>query len=94
MKQSKLRRRRVLRYAILYFVLLVVFVALIAGPIVAGKYIPDSTFAGIKKSLGDTMILFQPVGLNNNDTRDRNHTGTAAATTAASTGDVAKMLLL
>jgi 1,3-beta-glucan synthase len=61
LKQTKLRKRRVIRYAILYFVILVVFVALLAGPIVAGKYIP--------KMDSIPMDLLQPTGLNNNDTK-------------------------
>jgi 1,3-beta-glucan synthase len=51
----------VIRYAILYFTILVVFIALIAGPIVAGKY--------IKFELNLPLPLIQPTGLNNNDTR-------------------------
>jgi 1,3-beta-glucan synthase len=62
LKQTKLRKRRVIRYAILYFVILVVFVALIAGPIVAGKYLKFDV-----KLLSD-MELVQPTGYNNNDT--------------------------
>jgi 1,3-beta-glucan synthase len=50
----------VIRYAILYFVLLVVFLALIVGPVVAGKY--------IKFDVKIPMELLQPTGLNNNDT--------------------------
>ncbi|KAF2738311.1 hypothetical protein EJ04DRAFT_62231 [Polyplosphaeria fusca] len=61
LKQTKLRKRRVIRYAILYFVILVVFVALLAGPIVAGKYLPKMTSI--------PMDLLQPTGLNNNDTK-------------------------
>lgn len=60
LKQTKLRKRRVIRYAILYFVLLVVFLALIVGPIVAGKQ--------IKFSLDLPMELMQPTGYSNNDT--------------------------
>ncbi|KAF2175059.1 glycosyltransferase family 48 protein [Zopfia rhizophila CBS 207.26] len=60
LKQTKLRKRRVIRYAILYFLILVIFAALIAGPIVAGKFL---------KSLPTIpMELLQPTGLNNNDT--------------------------
>jgi 1,3-beta-glucan synthase len=75
MKQSKLRRRRVFRYAVLYFVMLVVFVGLVVGPTVAGGKIPSGSLDGIKKNglIGD---LFQPVGLNNDNTRDRTETGT------------------
>lgn len=60
LKQSKLRKRRVIRYAILYFVLLVVFLALIVGPIVAGKQ--------IKLKIDLPMELLQPTGYSNNDT--------------------------
>jgi 1,3-beta-glucan synthase len=72
MKQSKLRRRRVFRYAVLYFVMLVVFLGMIVGPIVAGKNIPTASIAG---QLG-SFKLFQPTGLNNDDTQGRNMTGT------------------
>lgn len=37
MKQSKLRRRRVIRYAILYFVMLVLFVVLVVAPLVVRR---------------------------------------------------------
>lgn len=69
MKQSKLRRRRVFRYAILYFVMLVVFVGLIVGPIVAGKNIP-------KLDLLDSTNLMQPTGQDKDDTNGRTETGT------------------
>jgi 1,3-beta-glucan synthase len=51
----------VIRYAILYFVLLVVFIALIVGPVVAGKFmeVPKLTLP---------IDLIQPTGLNNNNT--------------------------
>ncbi len=73
MKQTKLRRRRVIRYAILYFVLLVVILALIIGPAVAGKYIPTFNL-----SLLSDNHLVQPTGLDNDDTQGRNATGTGA----------------
>jgi 1,3-beta-glucan synthase len=60
LKQSKLRKRRVIRFAILYFFMLVVFVALIVGPIVAGRFF--TTLPDIP------LDLLQPTGLNNNDT--------------------------
>jgi 1,3-beta-glucan synthase len=63
LKQTKLRKRRVVRYAILYFLLLVIFIALLVGPVVAGKYL-DLNFA-------IPMDLLQPTGLNNNDTTAR-----------------------
>ena len=65
MKQSKLRRRRVVRYAILYFVLLVLFVALIAGPLVAGKFLDMKDFG---KQI--PMNLMQP----NQNATERNNT--------------------
>jgi len=72
MKQSKLRKRRVWRYAVLYFIILIVFLALVVGPIVAGKnLISDSLINSIP------MELFQP-SLKNNDTRNRTETGTGA----------------
>jgi len=70
MKQSKLRRKRVFRYAVLYFVMLVVFVGLVVGPMVAGKSIPASLTRSIPAH------LLQPTGLNNDDTQGRTQTGT------------------
>ena len=80
MKQSKLRKRRVWRYAVLYFVMLVVFLALIVGPIVASPQINSGT-----KNLGVPMQLLQPVGLKNNDTLNDTQTGTGAPGRAAAT---------
>ncbi len=74
MKQSKLRRRRVIRYAVMYFGMFVVFVGLIVAPIVAGNKIP----ASITNQLSSTNLV-QPVGLNNNDTEGHTQTGTGAA---------------
>lgn len=92
MKQSKLRRRRVVRYAILYFTLLVVFLALIVGPSVAGKSIPPATLTSIDKMLN--IPLVQPVGQDFNNTLDRNETGTAregyASGTVSGTGKATK----
>jgi 1,3-beta-glucan synthase len=61
----------------LYFILLVVFLALIVGPIVAGKNI-------LSKSLTDQIPqkLFQPIHQNNNDTQNRTETGTGAKSAA------------
>ncbi|KAL2259500.1 hypothetical protein VTK26DRAFT_6802 [Humicola hyalothermophila] len=71
MKQTKLRRRRVIRYSILYFVLLVVFLALLVGPGVAGKHL-NLPLPDILSKHG----LVQPTGLNNDDTEGRRPTGT------------------
>ena len=90
MKQTKLRRRRVIRYAILYFVLLVVFLAITVGPGVGGKYIGTSFLPKLVTDQG----LLQPTGLNNNDTRGRNHTGTGAPGRAASADTATKRAVL
>ncbi len=76
MKQTKLRRRRVVRYAILYFVLLVVILALIVAPAVAGKYIPDSVMN--IDMLTNTIKLMQPIDKDNDDTQGHKLTGTGA----------------
>ena len=67
LKQSRLRKRRVIRYAMLYFIMLIVFVALIVGPVVARKYI----------TLNFTLPLelMQPTGQTNNDTHNSAKTG-------------------
>src|SRR5271170_203677 len=39
MKQNRLRKRIVRRYATLYFLLFIIFVALVVGPLVAGMYL-------------------------------------------------------
>ncbi|KAI1760916.1 glycosyltransferase family 48 protein [Hypoxylon sp. FL1150] len=74
MKQSKLRRRRVIRYAVMYFVMLVVFVALIVGPVVAGKQIPASLSKEISSKL--PFPLAQPAGQDIDDTKNHTQTGT------------------
>lgn len=77
MKQSKLRRRRVVRYAILYFTLLALFIGLIAGPIVAGHKIPDKTLQAIGKSASlGRFQLMQPNALNRDNTNGTQETGT------------------
>ncbi|KAF3059766.1 1,3-beta-glucan synthase component FKS1 [Daldinia childiae] len=73
MKQSKLRRRRVIRYAILYFTLLVVFVGLIVGPAVAGKQIGSTLNSALS---GLPIPIAQPAGQDHNDTRNHTQTGT------------------
>jgi len=51
--------------------MLVVFVALIVGPLVAGKQIPSSAFDMLKQ-----YDLVQPTGLSNDDTYGSSQTGT------------------
>lgn len=75
MKQSKLRRRRVVRYAILYFVMLVVMLALIVGPVIAGQKLP----ASVTKDISDMLPfpLAQPGASQEHDnTQNRTETGT------------------
>lgn len=68
-----------IRFAILFFVMLVVFIALIVGPLVAGKYLTGFTLP---------LELAQPTGLNSNDTIST-ETGTAADGGAAATDTAA-----
>lgn len=55
-----MRKRRVIRYATLYFFLLVVFILLFFGPLIVAKF--------IKLNISIPMDLMQPTGQNNNDT--------------------------
>jgi len=73
MKQSKLRRKRVIRYSILYFVLLILMVGLIVGPIVAGDKVPASVSQSVN-NLG--FRLYQPNHQNFDDTQGTKQTGT------------------
>ncbi|TLD29114.1 hypothetical protein PspLS_03411 [Pyricularia sp. CBS 133598] len=76
MKQSKLRTRRVVRYAILYFVLLVLFLALLAGPAIISSFVKDMPPKAITnvKFLTDSGLI-QPAGYDKNNTNFE-HTGT------------------
>lgn len=87
-KQSRLRKRRVIRFAVLYFVLLVAFILLFFGPIIAAKFIDLGTLG---KSI--PLDLMQPTGQNNNDTFSSvtgsalgNFGGDAAATDDSGSG--------
>jgi 1,3-beta-glucan synthase len=64
----------VFRYAVLYFALLLLFLILIVGPSLAGKYVPSS----ITDMLSSTNLV-QPTNLDNNDTIGATETGTGAA---------------
>ncbi|KAK5258697.1 1,3-beta-D-glucan synthase [Exophiala xenobiotica] len=80
-KQSRLRKRRVIRYAILYFALLILFLVLIIGPIFVRKYVTNLPSI--------PLDLLQPTGQDNNDTSSR-ITGSALhnfGQGAAATGD-------
>lgn len=61
------------RYAVLYFALLLLFLILIVGPSLAGKYVPSS----IGDMLSSTSLV-QPTNLDNNDTIGSTQTGTGA----------------
>ena len=77
MKQSKLRRRRVVRFAILYFVLLVVFLGIIIAPAVIGeKILPASLKSTLSNIAGYNLL--QPVGFNHDNTNGTKQTGTGA----------------
>ncbi|ANB11391.1 1,3-beta-D-glucan synthase [Sugiyamaella lignohabitans] len=66
LKQNKLRKRMVRKYATLYFGLFLLFLVLIIAPAVAGKSIRISSITKDLPSFADG--LFQPTGQNNNDT--------------------------
>jgi 1,3-beta-glucan synthase len=79
MKQSKLRRRRVTRFAILYYVMLVLFLALVIGPAVAGDKIMPMLPADLqpgKELVG--FYLMQPYDQDHKDTNSTMLTGTGA----------------
>ncbi|KAF5102810.1 hypothetical protein DV451_001700 [Geotrichum candidum] len=68
LKQNKLRKRMVRKYATLYFGLLLLFLILIIAPAVAGKSMDTSS---ITKNLPEfAKGLVQPTGQDNNDTGD------------------------
>lgn len=74
MKQSKLRKRRVIRWTIIYFVIFDVFLALIVAPAIAGKYIPSSVTSMFEDIAG--FRLLQPSGQDLNNTNGTQQTGT------------------
>ncbi|KAK7417280.1 1,3-beta-D-glucan synthase [Neonectria punicea] len=76
-KQSKLRQRRVVRWVVIYFLILVVFLGLIVAPAVAGKYIPSSVFSLFEDLAG--FHLLQPNGQDRNNTNGTQQTGTGMA---------------
>jgi len=81
LKQSKLRKRRVVRYAIMYFSMFFLFLILIIGPIIASKFVSFSI---------TLMQLQQPSDWNNNDTIGTTQTGTALAKAAATSAVAAR----
>lgn len=73
MKQSKLRRRRVFRFAVLYFVLFIVFMGLIIAPVFVGELLPPTLSGSVNKMIG--MNLYQPNKQDNDDTDGEQPTG-------------------
>lgn len=63
LKQTKLRRRRVVRFAILYFLMFILFLVLIIGPIIVKKF--------IHLDLTIPLHLMQPTGQDHNDTSNK-----------------------
>lgn len=74
LKQSKLRKRRVIRFSILFFILFVLFIALIVGPVVGAKNVQASSILKTLK-LSDA-VLYQPTNGVYNDTHSSVITGT------------------
>ncbi|PYH84167.1 1,3-beta-glucan synthase component GLS2 [Aspergillus uvarum CBS 121591] len=70
LKQSKLRKRRVVRFAILYFTMLVIFLILIIAPLVArnqninlGSSLPMNIMQPLDKDNNDTIASYTGKGL-------------------------------
>lgn len=86
MKQNRLRKRIVRRYATLYFVIFFVFCAIIVGPLVAGmsSFISFSNFVGNKvpTNLGGSLLtnwgLIQPNNGDPNQTMPANLNGSSS----------------
>lgn len=93
MKQSKLRRRRVWRYAVLYFVMLVIFLVLLVGPILAGGTINTVT-SSLTKSLGNGLIQPNYGNGTNNNTGPLYVNSTASASAAATSTALARLVKL
>lgn len=72
LKQSKLRRRRVWRFAVMYFGLFVVFMALAIAPVLGGSKIPMDDLKNSFGKKGMVPLLFQP---NNRSSAWYNDTG-------------------
>uniref|UniRef100_A0A8H7KDC0 1,3-beta-glucan synthase n=1 Tax=Bionectria ochroleuca TaxID=29856 RepID=A0A8H7KDC0_BIOOC len=77
MKRSKLRKRRVVRFAIVYFFFLLLGIGLILAPLLAGKYIPAS-ISNIFEDVAGFRLL-QPHSQDNDNTNGTQQTGTGMA---------------
>lgn len=73
MKQSKLRRRRVFRFAVLYFVLFIVFMGLMIAPVFVGTLLPKTISEKAQDIMG--MNLYQPNNQDHDDTNFEEPTG-------------------
>ena len=83
LKQTKLRKRRVVRYALLYFTLFILFMVFLIAPAVIGNLgLLDDTFKSLQGK--DFMYLMQPNDWNNNDTTS-SKTGSGLPNQAAQT---------
>jgi 1,3-beta-glucan synthase len=90
MKQNRLRKRIVRRYATLYFLIFIVFCALIVGPLVAGKVTHNAiaNFSGNKvpTNLGGSLLtswgLIQPNNGNPNQTMPANVNASLASSSS------------
>ena len=65
LKQTRLRKRMVRKYMTLYVLILVLFAGCIIGPAVAASHVPDQLASSLT---GVGHNLFQPRGVNQNDT--------------------------
>lgn len=81
-KQSRLRKRQVARFAAMYFVLLIVFVGMIAGPIAYNNSQKNVSFLSDISNIGG-FILVQPNHQDNNNTS--NDTTLSTDTTSSGT---------
>jgi 1,3-beta-glucan synthase len=89
MKQNRLRKRIVRRYATLFFIILVVFIALIVGPLVAGTSYSNSILISGNKvptNLGGSILtnlgLLQPDNGNPNQTMPANLNATHSSSSS------------
>lgn len=67
----------------MYFVMFITFLVFLIGPIFAGKMILKTTTSLTTDKNGLLYPYFQPIGLNNNDTREAIMTGTGALATSS-----------
>ena len=74
LKQSKLRRRRVIRFSILYFTMLVLFIVLFFGPLIIRRFLFTDEQMSLNLLDGE---FIQPTGQDNNDTTSE-ETGTGS----------------